>query len=164
MNNIEKFNYPLGSIKLIIIRAHCISVQYKNIIWKANQTAPVFTVQCSAFNIDSVRSPTSHHVYLHSNQILYLHRMSSVTFAVVSVFGKLLARHVIILYKWVRDKFFITILFFRTPYAVSIVMPSICFPLNSQVIFGCGEPPRTSQYNVKLLPSSYGPAMAWIIW
>lgn len=87
-----------------------------------------------------------------------------VMLAVVSVFGKLLARHVHIACWWERDKFFIDILLVCVPgNEKSNIALSAGFPLHNHWIFGIGEPPRTSHNNTISLPSSYGPANDRII-
>lgn len=87
-----------------------------------------------------------------------------VTLAVVSVFGKLLARHVMIECWWMRDKFFMSnLLVCVESKEKSNLVPSTNLPFHNHWIFGGGEPPRTSHNNTISLPSSYGPANDWII-
>lgn len=111
-----------------------------------------------------------------------------VTLAVVSVFGKLLARHVIVECWCMRDKFLMTNLLVWLPTnEKSNSVLSTGFPFHSlksvfsgiknikkhsmkimkkqayHWILGTGEPPRTSHSSTMSLPSSYGPANDWII-
>lgn len=89
-----------------------------------------------------------------------LHSKSMVTFAIISVFGKLLARHVMIECWWVRDKFLITNLLVCIDVKISNIILSSGFPFQNHVMLGGGEPPRISHNNTISLPSSYGPAIA----
>lgn len=82
-----------------------------------------------------------------------------VTLDTISVLGKLLARHVMIVCWWTRDKFFMTnLLVCIDGKEKSNIVLSSGLPFHSHCILGVGEPPRTSHNRTMSLPSSYGPA------
>lgn len=85
-----------------------------------------------------------------------------VIFVVCSVFGKLLARHVIVACWCIRDKFLITnLLVCVDANEKSIIALSTWRPFNNHVTSGNGVPPLTSHNKIISAPSSYGPAIVW---